>query len=61
MKNLFKIVVVLVCVVNFVSCTENQEIVTDNGKIIDTDQFGTEKKDANPDHEGTSSPDLEED
>ncbi|WP_299682439.1 hypothetical protein [uncultured Tenacibaculum sp.] len=60
MKNLFKIVV-LVIVVSFVSCTENQEIVTSNGQIIETEQFGTEKEDATAPDSETENPDLEED
>ncbi|WP_299835337.1 hypothetical protein [uncultured Tenacibaculum sp.] len=58
MKNLFKILVV-VLVVSFVSCTENQEIVTNNGNIIDAEQFGVEKGDTDPEHD-KGDDDLEE-
>ena len=59
MKNLFKILVV-VLVVSFVSCTENQEIVTKNGNIIDAEQFGVEKEETGTNDGGTSNSDDQE-
>ncbi|WP_442267537.1 hypothetical protein ACSIGC_07645 [Tenacibaculum sp. ZS6-P6] len=60
MKNLFKIIV-LVIMVSFVSCTENEEIVTSNGQIIEAEQFGIDKEDANAPDSETEDPDMEED
>lgn len=58
MKNAFKILVLLI-VGSFISCTENQEIVTNNGSIIDGEQFGIKKHKANPERE-KEDVDLEE-
>ncbi|SNR14547.1 hypothetical protein [Tenacibaculum jejuense] len=60
MKNLFKTLVV-VTLLSFVSCTENQEIVTNNGQIIDSEQHAVKKDDITENQGGDKEPDLDED
>ncbi|CAL2056129.1 conserved hypothetical protein [Tenacibaculum sp. 190524A05c] len=57
MKNLFKVIAV-VAVFGFASCTPEDEIVTNENTIIQTDQFGTNKDDiTNPNNDGGEDPD----
>ncbi|CAM1342353.1 hypothetical protein [Tenacibaculum amylolyticum] len=54
MKTLFKIFVVIVLVVGLTSCGNNNEVVTQNGEIIQVDQFGIDKGDGTaPNNSGT--------
>ena len=60
MKNIFK-VIALVAVLGFISCTENEEIVTNENTIIQTDEFGTNKDDVtNPNNNGGTEHDNDE-
>lgn len=57
MKNLFKVVAVI-AVFGFVSCTDSEEIITNENTIIQLDQFGTDKKDiTNQNNNGGEDPD----
>ena len=44
MKNVLK-VIVLVLTLSFISCGNNEEIVTENGQVITTDQLAIDKGD----------------
>lgn len=60
MKSLLKLIAV-VAVLGFVSCTDNEEIVTNENTIIQTDQFGTNKGDVtNPNNGGQNDHDFDE-
>ncbi|WP_299681049.1 hypothetical protein [uncultured Tenacibaculum sp.] len=60
MKNLLKFVAV-VAILSFVSCTDNQEIVTENGQVIQTDEFAVGKGDSsNPNNDGGIEQDYDE-
>lgn len=61
MKTLFKIFVVIVLVVGLTSCGNNNEVVTQNGEIIQVDQFGIDKDDSsNVNNEGGSDNESDE-
>lgn len=58
MKTLFKIIITLL-ILSFVSCTENQEIVTKDGKIIQENLSSVSKQDvSNPNNDGNTGEDL---
>lgn len=58
MKKLLKIIAVLF-VFSLVSCTDNQEIVTDNEKITQEYQFSVDKGNTTtPNHDGDTGDDL---
>jgi hypothetical protein len=60
MKSLLKLIAI-VAIFGFVSCTENEEIVTNENTIIQQDEFGTNKGDeTNQNNGGQTDHDFEE-